>query len=70
MGFNSTFKGLSLPLINARDTHCYLREIKMNYFYCLCSAPSRAVSLGEPTVAVATPVLEFPRGQGMNGSDS
>jgi len=35
-----------------------------------CSAPSRAISLGEPTVAVVRPILEFPRGQGMNGSDS
>jgi len=35
-----------------------------------CSVPSRAVSLGEPTVAVVRPILEFPRGQGMNRSDS
>jgi len=34
------------------------------------SAPSRAVSLGVPTMAAVWPILEFPRGQGMNGNDS
>ena len=31
--------------------------------------PSRAVSLGKLTVAVKRTILEFPRDQGINGSD-
>ena len=32
--------------------------------------PRPSGSLGEPTMAVVRPILEFPRGQGMNGSGS
>ena len=36
----------------------------------MTQCPSRAVSLGESTVAVVRSMLEFPRWQGMNGCDS
>jgi hypothetical protein len=32
--------------------------------------PRPSSSLGEPTMPVVRPILEFPRGQGMNGSGS
>ena len=32
--------------------------------------PRPSGSLGEPTMAVDRPILEFPRGQRMNGSGS
>ena len=32
--------------------------------------PGRAVSFSVPTVAVVRPIVEFLRGQGINGSDS
>jgi len=31
--------------------------------------PKPSSSLGEPTVFIVRPILEFPRGQGMNISD-
>ena len=36
----------------------------------LTQCPNRALSLGEPTLAVVRPNLEFPGGQGINGNDS
>jgi len=35
-----------------------------------CVVPKPRGNLGEPTSAVVRPILEFPRGQGINGSCS
>ena len=57
------FKGDSLSYVYWTVHHCDSWRIRDQN-------TNRAVSLGDPTVAVDRPILEFPRGQGRNGSDS